>query len=96
MRATLDRHWEATVALDLEGKHEIYLDDVVIEFPQSGERILGKHTIYELRAHYPAKLTFKIMRVREEGNVWVTECVITYDGGRPVNVVSKHHGVQGW
>ena len=87
IRATLDRYWEATVALDLERVHEIYHDDVVVEFPQSGERILGKHNIYELRAHYPAKLTFKILRVRGEGNLWITELVITYDG-RPVYVVA--------
>ena len=43
--------------------------------------------IYELRAHYPAKVTFKILRVRGEGNLWITELVITYDGGRPVHAV---------
>jgi hypothetical protein len=75
------------MALDLERVHEIYHDDVVVEFPQSGERILGKYNIYELRAHYPAKLTFKILRVRGEGNLWITELVITYDG-RPVYVVA--------
>jgi hypothetical protein len=62
IRATLDRHWEATVALDIDKAHEIYHDDVIIEFPQSGE-----HNIYELRAHYPSKLSFKILRVRGEG-----------------------------
>lgn len=62
IRAMLDRYWEATIALDLDRIHEIYLDDVVVEFPQSGERILGKKNIYQLRAHYPAKLTFKILR----------------------------------
>ncbi len=87
IRAALDRHWEATVALDLDGVHEIYHDDVVVEFPQSGERILGKQNIYEHRAHYPSKLTFKILRVRGEGNIWVTEYIITYDG-RPVNIVN--------
>jgi ketosteroid isomerase-like protein len=51
--ATLDRYWEATLTLDLVRVHEIYHDDVVVEFPQSGERILGKQNIYELRAHYP-------------------------------------------
>ena len=86
IRATLDRYWEATVALDLDKVDEFYHDDVVVEFPQSGERIRGKHSIYELRAHYPAKVTFRILRVRGEGNLWITELVITYDG-RPVNVV---------
>ena len=87
VRAVLDRYWEATVALDLERIHEIYHDDVVVEFPQSGERILGKKNIYELRAHYPAKLSSKILRTRGEGNLWITELIITYDG-RPVYVVT--------
>jgi ketosteroid isomerase-like protein len=88
IRAALDRHWEAVVALDLDRTHEIYHDDVVVEFLQSGERILGKQNIFEMRAHYPSKLTFKILRVRGEGNIWVTEYIITYDGGRPVNIVN--------
>jgi hypothetical protein len=87
IRAALDRYWEATVALDLDRVHDIYHDDVVVEFPQSGERISGKHNLYELRAHYPAKLRFKILRTRGEGNLWITELIITYDE-RPVNVVS--------
>jgi ketosteroid isomerase-like protein len=64
IRAALERQWEAAVALDLDRVHEIYDDDVVVEFPQSGERILGKENIYELRAHYPSKLTFKVLQVR--------------------------------
>ena len=87
IRATLDRHWKATVALDIDKAHEIYHDDVIVEFPQSGERISSERNLYELRAHYPAKVTFKIHRVLGEGNLWVTELVITYDG-RPVNVVT--------
>jgi hypothetical protein len=66
---------------------EIYHDDVVVGFPQSGERILGKKNIYELRAHYPAKLNFRILRTRGEGNLWITELIITYDG-RPVYVAT--------
>ena len=66
--------------------HEFYHDDVVVEFPLSGGRISGKHNTYELRAHYPALVAFKILRVRGEGNLWIIELVITYDG-RPVNVV---------
>ena len=87
IRAELERHWEATVALDLDRVHDIYHDDLIVEFPQSGERISGERNLYELRAHYPAKLTFKILRIRGEGNLWITELIITYDG-RPVNVVT--------
>ena len=48
IRATLDRYWEATMAQDLEKVHGFYYDDVVVEFPQSGECIRGEH--------YPARL----------------------------------------
>ena len=84
IRNALDRHWEFT-GVDIDKSHEIYRDDVIVEFPQSGERILGKRNLYELRKHYPAKLRFKILRTRGEGTLWVTEYIITYDG-RPVNV----------
>jgi hypothetical protein len=87
IRAALGNHWEATVALDINRSHDIYHDEVIVEFPQSGERIRGKHNIYELRAHYPAKLSFKTLRIRGEGHLWVSEIVITYDG-RPVNAVN--------
>jgi hypothetical protein len=63
------------------------MTDVIVEHPQSGERISGKHNLYELRAHYPAKLSFRISRVLGEENLWVTEYVITYDG-RLVNIVT--------
>ena len=87
IRATLDHYWEATVARDIDRSHKIYHDDVIVEFPQSGEQISGKHNIYELRAHYPAKPGFMILRVQGEGHLWVSEIVITYDGGRPVHAV---------
>lgn len=87
IRAALDDYCKATVAFDIDRVHDIYHDDVIVEFPQSGERISGKHNIYELRKHYPSKPGFKILKVRGEGIVWVTELIITYDG-RPVNGVA--------
>ena len=84
IRTALDRHWEFT-GIDIDKSHEIYRDDVIVEFPQSGERISGKKNLYELRKNYPAKLGFKILRTRGEGTLWITEYIITYDG-RPVSV----------
>ena len=42
IRAALDRHWAASDASDLEGEHQIYREDAVLEYPQSGERIRGR------------------------------------------------------
>ena len=55
IRTALDRHWAASAAGDSEAEHEIYHDDVLVEYPQSGERIRGRHNIQALRAHHPAK-----------------------------------------
>jgi hypothetical protein len=55
------------VALDLDRAHDIYHDDL------TGERISGERNLYELRAHYPAKLTFKILRIRGVNVVTIME-----------------------
>jgi len=48
-RAALDRHWAASDANDFEAEHEIYHDDAVLEYPQSGERIRGRRNIQASR-----------------------------------------------
>ena len=87
IQAAMDRHWAASAVGDLETEHEIYHEDVVVEYPQSGERICGRSTIQALRGHHPSKLGFTIRRVIGSGDLWVSEYVITYDG-RPVDTVS--------
>ena len=42
IRADLDRHWAASDANDFETEHQIYREDAVLEYPQSGERIRGR------------------------------------------------------
>ena len=36
IRAALDRHWAASDANDFEAEHQIYQEDAVLEYPQSG------------------------------------------------------------
>ena len=38
IRAALDRHWAASDANDFDAEHQIYREDAVLEYPQSGER----------------------------------------------------------
>jgi hypothetical protein len=86
--AALERHWTAAAAGDQDAEHDIYCDDTIVEYPQSGERIRGRHNVQALRSHHPAKPSgFVVRRMLGEGNLWVTEYVVTYDG-RPVHTVS--------
>src|SRR5579883_2323453 len=67
IRMALDRHRAASAAGDSEAEHEIYHGDVLVEYPQSGERIRGRHTIQAVRSHHPAKLGFTIRRIQALG-----------------------------
>ena len=78
IRAALERHWSDIN--DQETVHEIYHDDVVLEFPQGGERLVGLANVRAMREAHPARPTFAIQRMRGGGDFWVTEGVITYDG----------------
>jgi SnoaL-like domain len=80
IRAALDRHWAASDANDFEAEHEIYRDDAVLEYPQSGERIRGRHNIQAARSAQPSEKRFMVRRVLGAADLWVTELVITYDG----------------
>jgi hypothetical protein len=85
-RGALERHWSDIEDQDVV--HEIYHDDVVVEFPQSGERFLGRANLRAMREAYPAKVSAAIRQSRGYGDLWVTELVLTYDGKKQVNAVS--------
>src|SRR5215470_15719274 len=79
-RAALQRHWDASDASDFEAEHDIYREDAVLDYPQSGERIRGRRNIQESRCLQPNKKRFAVRRIIGSGDLWVTELVITYDG----------------
>src|SRR6266851_786129 len=80
VRVALERHWDASDASDFEVEHEIYREDAVLDYPQSGERIHGRHNIQESRFVQPNKKRFTVRRIIGNGDLWVTEFVLTYDG----------------
>ena len=80
VRAALQRHWDASDANDFDVEHDIYREDAVLDYPQSGERIHGRHNIQESRFVQPNKKRFTVRRMIGSGALWVTEFVLTYDG----------------
>jgi ketosteroid isomerase-like protein len=87
IRAALDQHWAASDASDFETEHLIYLEDAVLEYPQSGERTRGRRNIQNQRASQPNKKRFSIRRIIGGGDLWITEFILTYDG-KPSYTVS--------
>jgi SnoaL-like domain len=79
IRAALDQHWAASDANDFETEHRIYLEDAVLEYPQSGERTRGRSNIQNQRASQPNKKRFTIRRIIGSGEFWITEFILSYD-----------------
>jgi hypothetical protein len=81
-RARIRQFAEAINTADMEVFDAIYHNDVVIEWPQSGEVIRGKKNIRELRLAYPTPPTATLRRIAGSGDLWVMEMVFDYDGDR--------------
>jgi hypothetical protein len=80
IRARIEQHWEASERGDADAEHAIYAEDAILDYPQSGERFRGRSKIQAQRGGHPAERHFTIRRILGHGDVWVSECVITYDG----------------
>ena len=87
VRGLIDRQLEKMMSSDFAGAHEWYDDAVVVEWPQSGERIRGKENLLALRESYPTGVEFEVRRVTARRDLGVGEYVIRYDG-TPVHVVA--------
>jgi len=79
-RARLEQHWKASDRGDIDTEHAIYAADAILDYPQSGERFRGRSKIQAQRGGHPTERHFTILRIRGGGDLWVSECVITYDG----------------
>ena len=88
IREALDAHWHASASGDADTEHNIYADDAICDYPQSGERIVGRSNLQALRSHHPGKPSgFDVKRIIGKGYLWITEYTITYQG-RPSYTVS--------
>lgn len=79
VKAALKRHWDASDASDFAVEHEIYHEDAVLDYPQSRERIRGRLHIQESRSVQPNKKRFSVYRIVGDGDLWITEYILTYD-----------------
>ena len=87
IREALDAHWHASAVGDTNAEHDIYADDAICDYPQSGERFHGRRNVLESRTQNPTKRRFEVKRTLGSGNLWTIEYVLFYDG-RPVPTVS--------
>jgi hypothetical protein len=85
-RQVLEEHWRASESGDSVLEHAIYAANAILDYPQSGERFLGRETIAAQRGGHPAERHFTVLRISGSGALWVSECIITYDGAPTYSV----------
>lgn len=74
----------AFVGADVELSGQIYHEDAVLEFPQSGERFEGCATFTEWRSQYPVSaddMRYRIVRTTVREDFATTELTASYDQG---------------
>jgi hypothetical protein len=80
LREALELHWATSDAGDFKAEHQIYDECAVLNYPQSGERIIGRGNILESRYLQPNRKRFTVARIVGSGDLWITEFILTYDG----------------
>lgn len=79
VRLALERHWKASDAGDFDVEHDIYREDAVLDYPQSGERIRTRHNIRQSRFLQPNRKRFAVQRITGSGDLWISEFTLSYD-----------------
>ena len=92
IREALNAHWHASAAGDANAEHDIYDDDAICDYPQSGERIFGRSNLQALRSHHPGKPSgFNVKRILGEGES-LDHGIHHYLPGA-TSIHSEHYGV---
>jgi len=83
-----EKLWKALQAGDWETAGNYLHDDFLQEWPQSGERIIGRDNAIAIEQSFPGGLpTMRFRRTLADGNLAVLEVELTYaDGSRYLGV----------
>jgi SnoaL-like domain len=77
-RLKLERYLKGK--LDAAQEYELRHEDVVIDMPQSGERIRGRDNMKAMQDAYPGPPKVTMRRIVGSGDVWVVEARSDYNG----------------
>ena len=86
-RATIDALVAALNAGDLVALDKVFTPDVILEFPQSSERIRGNANRREVYSRMPGLPKVTPHRVTNRADLWVFEAMLDYGDGDPYQCV---------
>jgi ketosteroid isomerase-like protein len=86
-RAAINALVAAINAGDLRALDKVFTEDVVMDWPQSGERIRGGKKRREIYSRFPSLPKVTPRRTTGSGDNWVLEASLDYGDGDPYQAV---------
>ncbi len=88
-RQLIARYWAAMNTNDFRAAAELFHDDYLLEWPQSGERIRGRDNFAVVNENYPAagRWRFTVHRLIADGQEVASEVTVT-DGAVTAQVIT--------
>ncbi|MER7956682.1 nuclear transport factor 2 family protein [Streptomyces sp. NPDC096030] len=71
--------WDRMQVRDWAGLAALLADDLVVEWPASGERIVGRENFVRVNAEYPEGWSIRVLRVVAQGAEVVSEVEVPHD-----------------
>lgn len=71
--------WDRVQARDWGGVGELLADDLVVEWPVSGERIVGRGNFVSVNAEYPEGWAIRVLRIVADGDQVVSEVEVPHE-----------------
>lgn len=76
---TVREMWDRMQARDWPGVGALLSDDLIVEWPVSGERIVGRENFVSINAEYPEGWTIEVLRIVADGEEVVSEVEVPHD-----------------
>ncbi|MCF3132234.1 nuclear transport factor 2 family protein [Streptomyces olivochromogenes] len=71
--------WERMQARDWAGLRDLLAEDLVVEWPVSGERIVGRANYVRINAEYPEGWSIRVLRVVADCDQVVSEVEVPHE-----------------
>ena len=70
--------WARIQARDWDGAGELLAEDVVVDWPQTRERIRWRANVIAVNRNYPEGWTIRVLRVLQDGDTAVSEVAVDH------------------
>ncbi|EST36497.1 hypothetical protein N566_16225 [Streptomycetaceae bacterium MP113-05] len=76
---TVETLWKRIQARDWAGVSELLAADIVVEWPVSSERLVGRESFLRVNSEYPEGWSIRVLRIVADGDQVVSEVEVPHE-----------------